>query len=93
MNYLPTFQSLSITQKMYGWSKWGGGTHGLVTQGGEWYCQICGGEQVDPLPSYVLPFDTTQRDFGRICTECKAEAVEHHIVIFWDLYQMIKKAI
>lgn len=77
---------------MYGWSKWGGGTHGLVTQeSSEWFCQVCGERQVDPLPSYVLPFDITQRDFARVCSKCKSEAVEHHVSIFWDLYTLVRK--
>jgi hypothetical protein len=83
--------SVSITGKMYGWTKWGGATQGLIKEElDEWYCQICGEKQIKTLPSYMFPMDCTQRDFSRVCTDCKAKAHVRHVVIFWDLLKIIK---
>jgi hypothetical protein len=83
--------SLSITHKMYGWTKWGGATQGLIKEElDEWYCQVCGEKQIKTLPSYMFPMDVTQRDFSRVCSDCKSKAHAKHIVIFWDLLRVVK---
>jgi len=76
---------------MYGWSKWGGATQGLVKEElDEWYCQVCGEKQTKTLPSYMIPMDLTQRDFARVCSDCKAKAKVTKVVIFWDLLRIVK---
>jgi hypothetical protein len=83
--------SLSITFRMYSWSKWGGGTSGLVKEElDEWYCQSCGEKQVRTLPSYMIPMDETQRDYVRVCSDCKAKAHAKKITFCWDLLRIIK---
>lgn len=64
---------VKITMQKYGWTKYGGGNHGLVKEGlDEWYCQTCGRKQVKGLPSYMLPFDSKyDRNFVRICSNCQ----------------------
>ena len=89
---ISTLPSVSITKKMYGWSKWGGAAEGLVKEeSSEWYCQICGQKQMKILPSYMFPFDVDQRDFCRVCSECKAVANRNHVVLYWDLIKIIKR--
>jgi hypothetical protein len=87
-----SFPSLSITHMMYGWSKWGGGTQGLAKETlDEWYCQACGEEQIKGLPSYMIPVDTTRRDFVRVCASCKAKAISHQISLCFDLLRLLKE--
>ena len=63
---------MKITKMMYGWTKWGGASHGLVKeQLDEWYCQLCGEHQVVELPAYMFPLDDGNRNFIRICSICK----------------------
>jgi hypothetical protein len=77
---------------MYGWTKWGGATQGLVKEElDEWYCQCCGEKQIKVLPSYMFPTDTTQRDFIRVCSDCKAKAHAKSIRLCWDLLKLIKE--
>ena len=58
-----------ITKEMYGWTKYGGGKHGLVReQLKTWYCQICGEEQTQDLSSYMV--NLGDRNFLRICSKC-----------------------
>ena len=72
-------------------SKWGGGGFGLMKEHlDEWYCQICGEKQLDLYPSYMVPYDETQRDFARICTKCEAKANQRHAVIFWQVLSIVK---
>ena len=81
-----------MTGKMYGWTKYGGANHGLVKEELDyWYCQVCGDKQTRLLPSYMFPMDETQRDFARVCSDCKATAKVKHVIIFFDLLQIIKK--
>ena len=76
---------------MYGWSKWGGATHGLSKETlDEWYCQVCGELQVKVFPSYMMPLDDFRRDFARVCTRCKAKAVNKKIDLMYQLIKMIK---
>lgn len=85
-NSMPT---VSITMKMYGWTKWGGARMGLAKEDlEEWYCQICGEKQTRTLPSYMFPLDCSNRDFARVCAGCKAKA--KGVKIYWDLVEIIK---
>jgi len=90
----PTLLSLSITMKMFSWTKWGGGDHSLIThtdkEEEEWYCQVCGEEQNKVLPSYMIPVDYDQRDYVRVCASCKAKGFHEHSDILWDLLKLIK---
>lgn len=86
-----SFPSLSITKMMYGWSKWGGATHGLAKESlDEWYCQVCGEKQTKMLPSYMFPYDSFGRDFVRICARCKAKAKLKDICYVFELINLIK---
>lgn len=70
------YLTISITHKMYGWTKWGGAREGLVKEDLEvWYCQVCGEKQIRCLPSYMFPTDETEREFVRVCTLCKAKSI------------------
>lgn len=74
-----------------GWSKWGGGRHGLLKESlEEWYCQSCGERQLNCFPSYMFPMDDSQRDFSRVCVACKAKANIKHVLIFWDLLKIVR---
>ena len=75
---------VTITQKMYGWSKWGGGNHGLVKEELDtWYCQGCSELQRKGLPSYMVELAT--REFARVCAKCKHEMVVKRINSYWKL--------
>lgn len=70
------YLTISITHKMYGWTKWGGAREGLVKEDLEvWYCQVCGEKQIRCLPSYMFPTDDEGREYVRICTLCKAKSI------------------
>ena len=86
-----SMMSLSITCRMYGWSKWGGAREGLVKEDlDEWYCQTCGQRQIKILPSYMFPTDDTQRDFVRVCTMCKAKSLLFHLDELSELLDLLK---
>lgn len=58
------------TRLMYGWSKYGGGTHGLVqTQSDVWYCQSCKDELRKEVPSFMMEYSFGE--FARICSSCQ----------------------
>jgi len=62
---------ISITKKMYGWTKYGGARHGLVkTDDDVWYCQACGEEQVKEIPGYM--YEINDREYLRLCAKCWA---------------------
>lgn len=68
--------TISITQKMFGWTKWGGAREGMYKEDLDtWYCQVCGEEQLKVLPCYMFPVDGSEREFVRVCSLCKAEAI------------------
>lgn len=74
---------ISITKKMYGWSKYGGARKGLVKEElREWSCQLCGSRHVDSLPSYFVPEDESQREYMRVCSYCKHLAMEKQVETF-----------
>lgn len=76
---------------MYGWSKWGGGNHGLVKEDlEEWYCQNCGEKQRRELPSYMV--EVAERDFVRVCARCKHEMVVRKIRDYWKLMQTTRES-
>jgi len=84
---------LILTHQMYGWSKYGGASHGLVKEElPEWYCQGCGMLQKRGLPSYMLPVTIiSDRDFVRVCSQC-----EHKLWIkqvdktFQELHRLLR---
>lgn len=77
---------------MYGWSKWGGGTEGLVKEElDEWYCQSCGEKQLKTFPSYMIPTDEAQRDYIRVCAECKAKTYGQRVIFSYQLLRIIRK--
>jgi hypothetical protein len=89
---IDTLPSLSITMRMYGWSKWGGGSEGLVKEElEEWYCQSCGEKQLREFPSYMIPVDKAQRDYIRVCVWCKAQSVMNNLTFCQELLKLMKK--
>jgi len=69
------YMTITITQKMYGWSKYGGARQGYVKEELDtWYCQACGSLQIQLLPSYMIPMNDMDREYGRVCTTCKARS-------------------
>lgn len=100
--YAQLFSSLPSTSLTYhnqygdrlprqSWSKWGGGSYGLLKEElDEWFCQVCGEKQLNILPSYMFPVDTLKRDFVRVCTDCKAKATKRSVSFCFDLIQVVK---
>jgi hypothetical protein len=83
--------SLTITHRMYGWSKWGGAREGLVKEDLDvWYCQSCGEKQLRILPSYMFPVDELGRDFVRVCSLCKAKSIIKKLSKFGELLRLIR---
>lgn len=77
------------TKLMYGWSKWGGASKGMV-QGKNpyWYCQSCRNEFPEEIESFMFPiFD---REFGRMCQGCLDEAILKRIKNLWQMMEMHK---
>lgn len=80
-------EQISLNKMRYGWSKYGGANYGIAKQTGTagdlsrdlddniWYCQLCGAEQTNDLPNYLFSLDDAQRDFIRVCSKCKFEAI------------------
>lgn len=62
-----------VNKERYGWSKWGGGIHGLIKGDSEWVCQACGLKQPSQMPAFMIPFDQKgfSREYARICGICK----------------------
>lgn len=85
---------MNLTKKMYGWSKYGGGTHGaLIEDGDEWTCQSCGDVQSKELPSYLVPLDESDRDFMRVCADCKNILERGKYVTYTQLVQVTRVSI
>lgn len=86
--------SISLTKKMYGWSKWGGATQGMVKEElVDWHCQVCAQQQKRSLPSYMIPLDIYEREFIRVCSKCKRKAVLHKIITYIDLVEVVRHEI
>ena len=57
---------------MYGWTKYGGANNGLVKEGGDWYCQVCGKKQPREIPAFMFRHSIGDlRNFLRICAVCE----------------------
>lgn len=84
-------EEVSYTKKMYGWSKWGGRTMGLIVDEiDEWSCQSCGLPQTKTLPSYMFPLDPAKRDYCRVCSVCKNMAVLKKIEYMMSLIREVR---
>jgi len=80
---------ITITKKMYGWSKYGGARHGLVKEKlPEWTCQLCGSIHTSELPSYFMEETSDKREFYRICSVCKHKAIKLEIDNFTELLNL-----
>jgi len=76
---------------MYGWSKYGGGRHGLVKEDLDiWYCQVCGEKQTKTLPSYMFQAGD-EREFVRICSKCRFKATQLKIRKMEKLFDVVRK--
>lgn len=83
---------VTISKMKYGWSKYGGARHGLVKQGGVWYCQSCGEEQPDELAAYMMCVDNGDfREFIRLCYPCENTVKKLDIQIFEELKRLVKR--
>ena len=83
--------TVSITHRMYGWTKYGGAREGLVKEDLDiWYCQICGEKEVRVLPCYMFPMDDSEREYVRVCTRCKAKSIIQKITKLEDLLLELK---
>lgn len=74
----------SPTKLMYGWSKWGGASKGMV-QGKNpyWFCQSCRLEFQEEVESFMFPiFD---REFGRVCKDCLDLAILKRVKNLWQM--------
>jgi len=79
--------SVSLTGKMFGWSKWGGGNQGIFTllPSDEWWCQACGKVQTRNSPAYMIPIDAFNRDFAKVCSACRHRTIILKIRTFFEL--------
>lgn len=77
---------VSITEMKYGWSKHGGARYGMEKDKQDWCCQACGKPQPAIAPQYMMPLDSYQREFARICSVCKHIQWQSRI----DFYKLIK---
>lgn len=83
---------VSITKRMYGWTKYGGAMHGMVKEElNEWNCQACGEKQLKGLPAYMIPEDDHFREYFRVCANCKARAMLHKAKVMADLLELVNK--
>ena len=81
-------EEVIITKEMYGWSKYGGGRHGLVkTDDSVWYCQCCGKKQPRELPGYM--FSIGNREYLRLCSSCWA--IINEGFSFEEVKKMVRK--
>lgn len=79
-------EEVSLTKKMYGWTKYGGARKGLVSEElDEWYCTLCGSHNLKHLPAYFMPEDDSQREYMRLCTRCKNVALRLEIDTYEEL--------
>ena len=87
-----TVERKLITNKMYGWSKYGGVNLGLVQENltPEWSCQACGGVQTDDLPPYMFEF--LPREFIRICSPCQYIRQKDQINTFDGLLGAVRRS-
>lgn len=94
----------TLNKAKYGWSKYGGARHGLIKQGGRWYCQACGEEQPSIFPAYMLCVDNGEfRDFIRLCSACenivKTKNIKNFLILkkrvtktsIWKKYEQVFK--
>lgn len=82
----------TINKAKYGWTKYGGARHGLVKQGGQWYCQACGKEQPDSLPAFMMCVDDGNlRSFIRLCAVCENVVKKKGITKFYVLKKIVVK--
>lgn len=80
------FEEVSVTKKMYGWSKWGGARKGVVREElDEWSCQLCGDRFSKNVPCYFLPEDKFQREYFRVCSLCKRISIARGVPTFEGL--------
>lgn len=83
----------TTTKKMYGWSKYGGATQGMVKEElDEWFCQICTDQQVRGMPEYLIAEDERERDFLRVCGKCKYRQVTDHVTNMIDLMRVVRES-
>lgn len=93
-------EEIPLSKMRYGWSKYGGPNYGIAKQTGTtgdlmlglddniWYCQLCGEEQNKELPNYLFSLDDTKRDFIRVCTKCKFDAVKKKVTSYRQLIKL-----
>lgn len=80
----------SPTKLMYGWSKWGGASKGMVQeQTDEWYCQSCKRVAKKSVPSFMFPM--YDREFARICQSCLDTAIAKHYRTIWELLRQLSR--
>jgi len=92
---MEAYLSLSITMKVYGWSKYGGANNGAAKMMSEkeWFCQACQEEQMKDLPHYLFPMDVFNRDYAKICARCKGEANRKQIRYYPELRSYMRAII
>lgn len=85
-------ERVTITKAMYGWTKYGGAEHGLVKEGGRWYCQACAKEQPDEFPAYMMCVDDgNYRSFIRLCASCENLVKSRDIRRFSELKRLVER--
>ena len=74
---------ITITKKMYGWSKYGGARKGLAKEVlPEWACQLCSTRHSREMPSYFVPETNECREYYRVCSACKNKLLRLNIPTF-----------
>lgn len=83
--------SITITKKLYGWTKYGGPNMSISTliEDQKWFCQACQDEQEKDLPRYLIPMDEFNRDFAKVCSKCKHLANKKNIDRYPKLRQLV----
>lgn len=83
---------ITINKMKYGWSKYGGGRYGLVqSKADDWVCQACGDTQHKELPSFMIPFGVSLREFMRICSSCQNIKQNNGLTEIRELISLVRK--
>ena len=84
-------KKVTVTKKMYGWSKYGGARRGMVKEELEvWYCQCCSEEQTKEMPEYYIAEDDDEREFMRVCGKCRHVIKKHNVTFIGALMSLTR---
>lgn len=87
-----TIKQVIVAKAKYSWSKYDTSKlRQLSESDDDWTCQACGASQHKSLPAYLVPLDSRNDEYFKICSNCYREKVRMKLTSMAQIISVVRR--